>query len=210
MQLQSILSTIVNDNTLHAKWLNTLSFMENAGAKKISGSEHEQEVTLLILKHAAEEHRHAYYLKKQLAKLGDQLCETYRNDELLVPEHTRFYLNALDVKVCKYLKQNFKLSGSALKYAAYLFVTYVIEVRADELYPIYQGVLTESESKVTVKSIILEEEGHLEEMIHQLHGFAADWEAHAAAMVAIEQEMFEAWMKALSETIMAETLVPAN
>ncbi|RYE36388.1 MAG: hypothetical protein EOP48_29635, partial [Sphingobacteriales bacterium] len=122
-----------------------------------------------------------------------------------VPNHTRFYLNTLDVKVCRYLKQHFELSGSDLKFAAYLFVTYAIEVRADELYPIYQDVLTKSESKVTVKSIILEEEGHLEEMINQLNEFSPEWEKHAAAIVKIEQEMFVSWIKEL-----AATFVPAN
>ncbi|RYG18235.1 MAG: hypothetical protein EOO07_09405, partial [Chitinophagaceae bacterium] len=61
MQLATLLLNIVNDTPSHAKWLNTLSFMENAGARKISAAEHKEEVTLLILKHAAEEHRHAYY-----------------------------------------------------------------------------------------------------------------------------------------------------
>ncbi|WP_379091029.1 hypothetical protein [Pedobacter sp. UC225_65] len=179
MQLTPILENIVNDNVLHSKWLNTLSYMENAGAKKISASEHKEEVTLLILKHAAEEHRHAYYLKKQLAKLDENLCKTYSNAELLAPNHTKYYLNTLDVQVCRYLKNHFKLSGYDLKFAAYLFVTYAIEVRADELYPIYQEVLTAKESRVTVKSIILEEEGHLEEMLHQLKEFSPDWEKHA-------------------------------
>ena len=205
MRLNTILSTIVSDHDLHAKWLNTLSYMENAGAKKISASEHKEEVTLLILKHAAEEHRHAYYLKKQLAKLDENACKTYRNTELLAPNHTRFYLNTLDVKVCKYLKQNFQLSGYDLKFAAYLFVTYAIEVRADELYPIYQQVLTENQSKVTVKSIILEEEGHLEEMLNQLREFSPDWEKHAQAVVKMEEKMFAEWMLAL-----ADTFVPAN
>ena len=201
MHLATLLSNIVNDTTLHAKWLNTLSFMENAGARKISASEHKEEVTVLILKHAAEEHRHAYYLKKQLAKLDDSLCKTYQNAELLVPNHTRFYLNTLDVKVCRYLKQQFKLSGSDLKFAAYLFVTYAIEVRADELYPIYQEVLTEHESKVTVKSIILEEEGHLEEMINQLNEFSSDWEEHAKEVVKIEEGMFVSWIKEMAATL---------
>ena len=205
MRLNTILSTIVSDHDLHAKWLNTLSYMENAGAKKISASEHKEEVTLLILKHAAEEHRHAYYLKKQLAKLDENACKTYRNTELLAPNHTRFYLNTLDVKVCKYLKQHFQLSGYDLKFAAYLFVTYAIEVRADELYPIYQQVLTDNQSKVTVKSIILEEEGHLEEMLNQLREFSPDWEKHAQAVVKMEEKMFADWMLAL-----ADTFVPAN
>ncbi|WP_199140712.1 hypothetical protein [Pedobacter sp. ASV12] len=201
MQLSSILENIVNDNQLHSKWLNTLSYMENAGAKKISASEHKEEVTLLILKHAAEEHRHAYYLKKQLAKLDENLCKTYTNAELLVPDHTRFYLNTLDVQVCRYLKKHFSLSGFDLKFAAYLFVTYAIEVRADELYPIYQQILTAKASKVTVKSIILEEEGHLEEMLNQLREFSPDWEKHAEAIIQIEQQMFNDWMQGLAKVV---------
>lgn len=194
MILPSILENIVNDNLLHAKWLNTLSYMENAGAKKISASEHKEEVTLLILKHAAEEHRHAYYLKKQLAKLDENACKTYSNAELLAPNHTKYYLNTLDVLVCRYLKNHFNLSGYDLKFAAYLFVTYAIEVRADELYPIYQNVLSAKQSKVTVKSIILEEEGHLEEMLNQLREFSPDWEKHAQEIIKIEEQMFKDWM----------------
>lgn len=197
MDLKPILENIVNDTTLHARWLNTLSYMENAGAKKISASEHKEEVNLIILKHAAEEHRHAYYLKKQLDKLDGNLCKTYKNEELLAPNYTKFYLNALDVAVCRYLKENFNLTGYELKFAAYLFVTYAIEVRADELYPIYQEVLTEANSKVTVKSIILEEEGHLDEMLNQLKTFSDDWETHAALVIKIEQDMFRDWIKGL-------------
>lgn len=203
MQLASVLENIVSDNSLHSKWLNTLSYMENAGAKKISASEHKEEVSLLILKHAAEEHRHAYYLKKQLSKLDENLCKTYSNAELLVPNHTKFYLNNLDVKVCRYLKQHFNLSGYDLKFAAYLFVTYAIEVRADELYPIYQQVLSAKESRVTVKSIILEEEGHLEEMLNQLREFSTDWEKHANEIVKMEQQMFVDWMTGLEKEVAA-------
>lgn len=201
MQIQGILENIVNDNLLHAKWLNTLSYMENAGAKKISASEHKEQVNLIILKHAAEEHRHAYYLKKQLEKLEGNLCKTYTNDELLTPNHTKFYLNALDVAVCRYLKKQFKLTGYELKFAAYLFVTYAIEVRADELYPVYQEVLTNAKSKVNVKSIILEEEGHLEEMLNQLKTFSEDWETHAAVVIKIEQQMFADWISNLGKQI---------
>ena len=201
MQIKPILQNIVSDTALHAKWLNTLSYMENAGAKKISASEHKENVSLIILKHAAEEHRHAYYLKKQLDKLGGNLCSTYTNAELLTPNQTKFYLNALDVAVCRYLKQEFNLSGYELKFAAYLFVTYAIEVRADELYPIYQDVLTAAGSKVNVKSIILEEEGHLEEMLNQLRTFSPDWEKHAEVVIKIEQEMFSDWMQNLGKQI---------
>jgi len=156
MKLKETLLQIVSDDLLHSKWLNTLSFMENAGAKKISASEDKEKVTIIILKHAAEEHRHAYYLKKQISKIGEGNCPDYQNQYLLAPKASKYYLNNLDVQVCKYLKKELQITGAELRFAAYLLVTYAIEVRADELYPVYQDILTKTSSKVMVKSIILE------------------------------------------------------
>jgi rubrerythrin len=207
MLLQNILENIVSDNILHAKWLNTLSFMENAGARKISASEDKEKVNLIILKHAAEEHRHAYYLKKQINKIGEGLCENYESNYLLAPNASKFYLNSLDVKVCKYLKSALNLTGANLKFAAYLLVTYAIEVRADELYPVYQDILTKTNAKVMVKSIIVEEEGHLEEMIHQLKSFSPDWEKHAKIAVDIENGLFEEWVNSLSKEVIGVEMI---
>lgn len=201
MEFHHLLKKIVQDGSTHAKWLNTLSFMENAGARKISKCEHPVMVTLIQLKHAAEEHRHAYYLKKQIGKIDPELCKTYENRELLAPTATRQYLHSLDIKACRYLQGVFQLTKEELKYAAYLFVTYAIEVRADELYPVYQEILTEESSKIMVKSIILEEEGHLEEMIHQLNEFSEDWQLHADHILEIEKDLHQQWINAITEEV---------
>jgi hypothetical protein len=155
-------------------------------------------VTYIILKHAAEEHRHAFYLKKQIEKTGIENCTTYAGEYLMAPAYSRYYLNQLDIDVCRYLKKELSLSGKALRFAAYLLVTYAIEVRADELYPVYQQALENAGSKINVKSIILEEEGHLEEMINQLKSFSPDWESHAAKAVAFESSLFNKWVIAVS------------
>ncbi|WP_425551474.1 hypothetical protein [Chryseobacterium mucoviscidosis] len=202
MELYSLLEKIVQQNETHAKWLNTLSFMENAGARKISACEHPTNVSLIQLKHSAEEHRHAYYLKKQILKIDSEMCKTYNSNELLAATATRQYLHSLDIKACKYLQQNFNLSKEELKYAAYLFVTYAIEVRADELYPVYQEILTKYTSKIMVKSIILEEEGHLEEMINQLDEFSENWKIHAEIVLKIEKDLHNQWIDAISKEIL--------
>ena len=197
MELKELIKEIVKDTDTHCRWLNTLSIMENTGARKISACEHKTDVTLIVLKHAAEEHRHAYYLKKQIGKLSEVGYLTYADEYLLAPADSRFYLNKLDVEVCKYLKSVLGLNGYDLKFAAYLLVTYAIEVRADELYPVYQDALDEIKSKVNVKSIILEEEGHLEEMLVQLKNFSKDWELHAKKAIEIEDGLFNKWVQAL-------------
>lgn len=201
MELSTILPTIIADNKLHARWLNTLSLMENTGARKISASEDPVTVTYIILKHAAEEHRHAFYLKKQIEKTGEGLCPTYSGEYLLAPSYSKYYLNQLDVDVCRYLKKELGLTGRALRFAAYLLVTYAIEVRADELYPVYQDALDAAGNKVNVKSIILEEEGHLEEMINQLKTFSPDWQYHAQKAVDIETGLFNDWVLELGNSL---------
>ena len=104
----------------------------------------------------------------------------------------------LDVEVCRYIKKELLLTGRELRFAAYLLVTYAIEVRADELYPIYQAALDNAGSRVNVKSIILEEEGHLKEMIIQLQKFSPEWELHAQKAVDIETGLFKQWTAQLA------------
>lgn len=200
MNLQEIFQNIIANDALHARFLNTLSLMENTGARKISASEHKTKVSFLILKHACEEARHAFYLKKQISKVANlENFPTYENQFLIAPFASYTYLQLLDIQVCRYLKKALQLSGEDLKYAAYLLVTFSIEVRADELYPIYQTALDEAKSKVNVKSIIVEEEGHLEEMITQLKSFSNDWEIHAEKALEIERGLFKIWVEELAE-----------
>ena len=201
--MQKIIEAIIRDNEIHAKWLNTLSFMENAGARKISACEDPVTVDLIQLKHAAEEHRHAYYLKKQILKLIPGYCINYKADEMLAQAYTRQYLHRLDMQASRFLKDTFQLDGKALRYASYLFVTYAIEVRADELYPVYQEALDKAKSRVMVKSIILEEEGHLEEMIQQLERFHESWENYAGEVLKIENQLFQDWIDAVGREVLS-------
>jgi hypothetical protein len=105
--LKPLIEKITTDPFVHAQWLNTLSFMENTGAKKISRFESKTDVSLLILKHAAEEHRHAYYLKKQISKLAPIGFENYDDTWLISPKISKYYLDMLDIWVSKYIKKTF-------------------------------------------------------------------------------------------------------
>ncbi|MFT4680141.1 MAG: hypothetical protein ACI9RU_003079 [Litorivivens sp.] len=208
--LQATIDQIVSDPSLHAKWLNTLSYMENCGARKISKCEHPTRTNLMVLKHAAEEHRHAYYLKKMIDRVQEGACETYEVEELLAGHTSRHYLHRLDIFASKYLQKTLQLSGEELKYVAYLYVTYAIEVRADDLYPVYHEVLKKHDSPVSVWNIIKEEEGHLEEMISSLEKFDANWEVHAKVIRAYEEEVFQAWMRVVEDCVAKEGKVTAS
>ena len=196
-QLRKVIDKILKSGDSHAKWLNSLSMMENTGARKISKYEHPVSTNIIVLKHAAEEARHAYYLKKQIGKFGKDMCPDYSYPYLLAPIESHHYLNMLDVEACRYLKNKLNLDGRALKHGAYLLVTYSIEVRADMLYSIYQDALTKHASKVNVKSIIAEEEGHLAEMQRMLETFHPHWQRLAADVCKIENRLFQQWIDAI-------------
>lgn len=198
-RLRDIVEKIVMSDGLHAKWLNSLSMMENTGARKISKYEHPVATGIIVLKHAAEEARHAYYLKKQIAKLPSEACPDYSYPYLLAPVESHQYLNMLDIEACRYLKNKLRLEGRELKHGAYLLVTYAIEVRADMLYGVYQDTLTKHGSKVNVKSIIAEEEGHLTEMQKMLEVFHPGWQQLAADICKIEDKLFEQWITAVGK-----------
>lgn len=199
--MENFIRAIVENPETHAKWLNTLSMMENAGAKKIKNCEHPILVNELFLKHAAEEARHAFYLKKQIRKLAKDACPTYEMKYLLAPKFSFFYLHTLDVNICRYLKSEFNFKGYDLKYAAYLLVTFAIEVRADELYPVYQTVLDEIQSPVNVKSIIAEEMNHLEEMKSQLKEFSSNHQSLSDFAINQEKILYTDWLKELNKTL---------
>ncbi len=200
-ELRQILEQIVLNPNLHARFLNTLSYMENVGARKISKFESRTSANLMVLKHAAEEHRHAYFLKKQIYKLVESGFESYEDQHLLCPKVSGLYLDYLDLKVSQFLKRTLGLKGAELKWLAYLLVTYAIEVRADEIYPVYQEILSANDQKVHVKSIIIEEEGHLEEMIQQLSNYSPNWDILAQEVLGIESELFHAWVAAIEQEL---------
>lgn len=194
------LPKIISSDCLHAKWLNTLSYLENCGARKIAACEHPTLVKEEMLKHAAEEFRHAYYLKSQMAKLSSHFYEDYSFISILGGTYSYHYLEKLDVHTFRYLTQIKQLSLNLAKELAYLLVTYIIELRAGELYPIYEEYLRNMASKIRVKCILLEEEEHLKDMESALSKFANASE-YVQQISFIESKMCAAWIDALKREL---------
>ncbi|MCB1110773.1 MAG: hypothetical protein KDK64_07295 [Chlamydiia bacterium] len=195
-RLKTLFSHIVRDDQLHAKWLNTLSYLENCGARKIAACEHPTLVKEEMLKHAAEEFRHSHYLKRQLIKVSASPFETYSRKSLLGSFTTLRYLDRLDLFTSKFLLREEKKGREEAKQLSYLLVTYAIECRAQELYPLYHDVLRTLGSKVYVKSIVLEEEQHLKEMERGLRTFP-EGRRYANVICAYEHQLYHNWIESI-------------
>lgn len=197
-EIEQLVHKIVPNKTLHGLWLNTLSYLENCGARKIAACQHPTAVKEEMLKHAAEEFRHAFYLKKQLARIG-AIHPDYSLPSLIGGWPVYHYLNALDLSVSRFLSRQ-GLDPNAMRQLSYLLVTYAIELRAGELYPLYQLALKEYASKVQVQSILLEEEEHLSEMEKGLSNIE-NAEVYAQAACSFEALLFQKWVISCNDRI---------
>ena len=173
---------------LHRRWLETLSYLENCGHRKIALYQPPRNASLSLLKHAAEEARHAYFFKRQILKLKLGPPEPGRRLALLGGIKAKNYLHLLDLNISRALKTTAGLRGRMLKDACYLLTTHTVETRAMEVYPIYQRLLQERVSPISLKTILAEEEGHLEEM-EQMIG-DTDLESFIGPCQRIEKALF--------------------
>lgn len=198
-EFKIILCSIIQSDTLHLKWLNTLSYLENCGARKIAACEHPILVKEEMLKHAAEEFRHAYHMKRQMMKLSGKSFPNYALDFLLGGFNTLHYLDALEIEISRYLKKEQVFNGR-LKESAYLLITYAIELRARDLYTLYDQFLTQAGSKISIKSILFEEQGHLEEMEKALNKipFSLKWADQA---ILLESKICQKWLSVLKQSL---------
>jgi len=194
VNFKECLEKIMSVPKLHARWLNTL------WAKLIAGCEHPTMVPKEVLKHAAEEFRHAYFMKAQIEKIYPNALKTYQLDELLGNYPTKHYLYRLNTQVSRFLKNKKGIKGKQLKEYGYLLVTYAIEIRAKELYPLYQDLLKEKGAPISILSIIREEEQHLKEISDELKETPAI--AWASEVCEIEEELYGKWAVSVESDIM--------
>ncbi len=148
-----------------------------------------------ILKHAAEEFRHAYFFKSQIEFVVPGILKTYQIDEILGGIYSVHYLNRLNLEISRFLKEEKKIKGASFKEYSYLLVTYAIEVRAEEIYPIYQSILKEVGSKISILNIIRDEKHHLEEILNELDSSPAKKWIKDVKM--IEERLFLKWKGSL-------------
>jgi hypothetical protein len=157
------LAAVVAKPSLNARWLNTIALMEYTGARKILKSQASSTVGEMLLRHAAEESRHAHFFKRASARVSDDVPTGFTADDLLCGEAAKAYFYHLDHGVEASLVAD-GWAGDDLHYACYLFVTTLIEERAGWLYPAYHRALRKGGTSVSLSGIIEEEDRHLEEM----------------------------------------------
>jgi hypothetical protein len=174
--VRDFLSDIVQRPGDHAKFMNMLSMLEHMGSRKIMVSQMDKTLTEDVLKHLAEEARHAYFFKRQAERVAGKPLDGYTEDNTMERVSALMYFGRLDAGI----------SAQVTDEEAYPWVSLIIELRACWLYEIYNDVLSKSGLKLSLKSLLAEEDMHLAEMFGMC---GADTEK-LKALSAYETELF--------------------
>lgn len=154
--VRAYLDRLIADRPAHARFLNMLSMLEHMGSRKIMISQMHRTDSLSedTLKHLAEEARHAYFFKRQAERAAGHALDGWNDDNTQSRVPALMYFGRMDAGISQEVGND----------AAYYWVSLIIELRACWLYRIYQEALEASDYQLSLKSLIAEEDGHLEEM----------------------------------------------
>jgi hypothetical protein len=193
--LTSLIQTIVSRQDLHARWLNTFSYLEYIGFRKIVKSQEADGLSAETLSHAVEEGRHALRLRKASLRLGG--ADNYKDESLLCRKEAEDYFQELDRSCAACLELDFP--GAKGRRLTYVYVTWLVEVRALSVYGVYQNFLPGDE--VGLKGLLAEEEKHLRSVEEELQG-DPDFSHRVRKLQEVEERLYQSYLSALEREVL--------
>ena len=170
----------------HARFLNTLALMEHIGSRKIMVSQSCGPLGQETLKHLAEETRHAYFFKRAAETLVRRSLD-FDDEDGIRPTSAKMYFGRLDASITAELEARAGAGGEI----PYLYVSLIIELRAIWTYRLYQQVLEACpRAALSLKSVLAEENLHLQHMLDRLEELDAAPRDHVPAFARIEERLF--------------------
>ena len=187
-----LLKQIISDNSLHGLFLNTLSFLEYMGTRKIAKALHQEVFNEVLLDHLSEEARHSFYFKKMANRVAFQNYG-FHKEELLAGHQARTYFQNLDEKARELSQEQTLLN--------YLLTTWIIEKRAVTLYTIYNQLLKENQFPFSLNPILKDEKSHLNYVRDHIKKLNSGGEKSFSALSDFEEKEFEVFMEALEREV---------
>ncbi|MBY0428948.1 MAG: hypothetical protein K2Q32_06990 [Alphaproteobacteria bacterium] len=183
-RFRSFLTRIVQNDELHGRFLNTLSLLEHIGSRKIMLSHVQRVPNTEVLKHMAEEARHAFFFAHKAEALLKKPHQDYSDETTLAPAAAKVYFAKLDSHI------EHTITAPNKNDACYLWVSLMIELRAHWAYGMYQAVLSQHQKTLSLKSLIAEENLHLAEMFDSVMALDSSAETTIPKLAAHEHELF--------------------
>ena len=205
-RLEDLIGAVAVDPALHARWLNTFSYLEYVGFSKIVKSQRAEVLTAAILGHACEEGRHALGLKKLAIKLGGAQFDSYAPEVLLCGEEAEAYFQDLDKACGEAFAGRSEAERGKLTYC---YVTWLVERRALDVYQVYKSALGESEIARKLGGLLAEETKHLADVEAVLHTGDPEFSTRSKEFEAVEATLYQNFINALTRELARDAAIAA-
>lgn len=202
-RLEDLVDRIISDQALHARWLNTFSYLEYVGFRKIVKSQRAEVLTAAILGHACEEGRHALGLKKLAVKLGGAEFDSYVPEVLLCGEAAA-YFQELDQACDEAFADR---PGEERGKLTYAYVTWLVERRALDVYGVYKKALGESEIARKLGGLLAEETKHLAEVEAMLCTSDPEFSTRSKEFEVAEAMLYQNFVDALARELTRDAAI---
>ena len=196
--LLKILETITCDKKLHAKFLNTLSYLEYIGSRKMLKSLPAFILNKSFLDHINEEVCHSLFLKSLAEKL-EKNSLGFKEQELIAGDSASHYFQEVDHYTLK-----FSFSNTILNY---LYTTYAIEQRALVFYSLYNKVLKKKAFSFSLQSILNDEQKHLNNVLKKIKQTDPFWEYHLEEISQFEHQKYFSFLISLEKEVSEQSLI---
>jgi len=195
-RLEPLIGAIVADSVLHPRFVNTLSFLEYVGFRKIVKSQRAETLSGRVLSHAVEEGRHALALKKLAIRLGGAEFDAYAPETLICGEEAERYFQDLDEACDEAFAGGPEAERARLAYYA---VSWLVERRALRVYGIYKKALCDAPIIDKLDGMLAEEAAHLSDVESSLFSGDTGFAGKVDQLTALETALYERFVDVLSD-----------
>jgi hypothetical protein len=188
--LREQLGAICADRETAARFFNTLSLLEHIGSRKIMSARVRVRDSAL-LKHLAEETRHAFFFKRAAEKTAGRPLD-YAAASTLAGAAAAAYMGRLDARISRVLQCDT---------LPYLYMSLMIEDRAIWAYRICHSVLAEHQMGISLSGVLAEEDLHRHAMVAEIHDRDSAANERIPAFSAVEHAEFARFWRAIEAAL---------
>ena len=197
--LLKVLETITSHKNLHSRFLNTLSYLEYIGTRKMLKSLPAPVLNKTFLNHINEEIRHSLFLKNLAQKLSEK-SYGFHEKEMIAGSEGSHYFQEVDHYSLKFSFSNPVLS--------YLYTTYAIEQRALLFYSLYNDILKKKNFPFSMQSILNDETEHLDHVLKKIQQKDPFWESNLVEISQFEHQKYFSFLISLEKEVFESSLMP--
>ena len=197
-RLDALIAGVTRVQDRHARFLNTLSMLEHMGSRRIMLTRGAGNLDQTTLKHMADESRHAFFFKRQADRFAGRSLG-YVDADMIAPASARMYFRRLEARIARDMRGDADPS-----LVTYLYMSLIVELRAIWAFAVYQARLDQAGVRLSLKSLLAEEQGHFAAMEEGLERIGAASPDRMRRFLDVERALFARLLAGLEDVVPPE------